>query len=102
MPSSSFGLFLQHSDPGDFVFHDGTLCAGGVLIRLRGRNAALGASRFPDAGWPQDATLTLSQRGQVTPGSGTRRYYSVWYRNASTSFCPPATANVSNGWIADW
>jgi hypothetical protein len=101
-PSASFTLFLQHAAIGDTIFHDGVLCAGGTLIRLRGRNAAGGSATFPDSTFAQDVTLTLAQRGGVTPGSGARRYYSAWYRNASSSFCPPATANVTNGWVVDW
>ena len=102
MPSSAFTLFLQHDTAGDQVFHDGVLCAGGALVRLRGRSASAGAASFPNSTFAQDATTTLSQRGGVTPGSGVRRYYSAWYRNASTTFCPPATANVTNGFYVDW
>jgi len=102
MPSAAFTLFMQHDAVGDVVFHDGVLCAGGSLVRLRGRNAAGGAALFPDSTFPNDATLTLSQRGGVTVGSGARRYYAAFFRNASTTFCPPATANVTNGWVIDW
>jgi hypothetical protein len=91
---------LQHDAAGDFIFHDGVLCAGGTLIRLRGRNAVLGAASFPNPLF--DSTITLSQRGGVFPGQGVRRYYSAWYRNASPTFCPPATANVTNGLFVDW
>jgi endonuclease/exonuclease/phosphatase family metal-dependent hydrolase len=98
MPSTAFGLYMQHDGTGDQVFHDGVLCAGGTLIRLRGRTSVGGASTFPDS----TDTVTLSQRGQVTPGDGVRRYYAVWFRNASTTFCPPATANVTNGLYIDW
>ena len=102
LPSNAFTLFLQHDASDDAVFHDGVLCAGGTLVRLRGRSAAGGAALFPDNSLPIDATTTLSQRGGVTVGSGATRYYSAWFRNASTTFCPPATANVSNGWVLDW
>jgi hypothetical protein len=99
-PSTSFTLFMQHTAPADVVFHDGVLCAGGTLLRLRGRGAVGGSATFPNPIW--DSSITLSQRGSVTIGSGTVRYYGAWYRNASTTFCPPATANVSNGWVITW
>jgi len=102
MPASAFGLYMQHDSPGQTVFHDGVLCAGGTLTRLRGRTSVGGASQFPDPSFPNDATLTLSQRGGVTVGSGAVRYYATWYRNASTTFCPPATANVTNGLTLTW
>jgi hypothetical protein len=102
MPATAYGLYLQHDAQDDRVFHDGVLCAGGSLLRLRNRAANGGASQFPDPAFPQDATLTLSQRGFVTPGSGATRFYSVFYRSPAATFCPPATANVTNGWRIVW
>ena len=101
-PANSFTLFMQHDADGDAVFHDGVLCAAGTLIRLRGRSAAGGEAFFPNSLFANDSTLTLSQRGAVTVGSGARRFYAAWYRNASTTFCPPATANVTNGFVIVW
>jgi hypothetical protein len=40
-PATSFTLFMQHDAAGDTIFHDGVLCAGGTLIRLRGRAAGI-------------------------------------------------------------
>jgi len=101
-PGTAFTLFLQHDASGDSVFHDGVSCASGALVRLRGRSAAGGSAQFPDLTFAEDVTITLSQRGAVSVGSGARRFYSAWYRNASSSFCPVATANVTNGWRVDW
>jgi len=107
-PAASFTLFMQHTLPADTIFHDGVLCAGGVLTRLRGRNAGVtqfqppGEAIFPNSNFANDATLTLSSRGGTFPGSGATRFYSAFYRNASTTFCPPATANVTNGWVITW
>jgi len=101
-PVSSFTLFMQHSAAGDTAFHDGVLCAGGTLTRLRGRNAVAGAATFPNNAFANDSTLTLSSRGGVVVGSGVTRYYAAFYRNASTTFCPPATANVTNGYKIVW
>jgi hypothetical protein len=101
-PVSSFTLFMQHENPGDTVFHDGVLCAGNPLIRLRGRSAVGGEAFFPNSLFANDSTLTLSQRGGVFPGQGVTRFYAAWYRNASSTFCPPATANVTNGLSIGW
>jgi hypothetical protein len=98
MPSTTLGLYMQHDAQDDRAFHDGVLCASGNLIRLRTRAASAGASTFPSS----SDTVTLSQRGQVAPGSGLTRFYAVWYRNASSTFCPPATANVTNGLRVAW
>jgi hypothetical protein len=101
-PVSSFTLFMQHSNPGDTIFHDGVLCAGNPLIRLRGRSAVAGEAFFPNSNFAQDSTTTLSIRGGTFPGSGATMRYAAWYRNASSTFCPPATANVTNGWVITW
>ena len=102
IPTTSFGLYMQHSAPADMVFHDGVICAGGTLVRLRGRSAVGGVSQFPDNNFANDSTLTLHSRGGVTVGSGTTRYYATWYRSAASTFCPPATANVTNGYTIVW
>lgn len=46
--------------------------------------------------------MTLSARGSTPPGSGLTAYYQTYYRNASASFCPPETFNVSNGYQITW
>jgi len=108
-PAAAFTLFLQHPTIGDQIFHDGVICVQSAgLVRLRGRNAGVsqgqpaGQAIFPNNAFANDATLTLSIRGGVIPGSGATRYYSGFYRNASTTFCPPATANVTNGLEIVW
>jgi len=108
-PSTAFTLFMQHSAAGEQVFHDGVVCVDtGTLLRLRGRNAGAGQGQpagqavFPNNLFANDSTLTLSQRGGVLPGSGLTRFYAGFYRNASTTFCPPATANVTNGYAITW
>jgi len=101
-PASSFTLMMQHGNAGDVVFHDGVLCAANPLIRLRGRAAVGGEAFFPNSNFAQDSTTTLSARGGTFPGSGATMRYAAWFRNASTTFCPPATANVTNGWVITW
>lgn len=96
-PATSTALYLQHAALGDTVLFDGVSCSSGVALRLCTRASSGGASSFPLA---SDFTL-LSQSGGVIPGSGSRRFYSVVYRNAAP-FCTPATANVSNGLALDW
>ncbi len=97
MPFAVTAIYLQGDALGDFTFGDGVSCAGGALIRLRARTNFAGASSFPDS----TDTITLSQRGGVTPGSGLTRFYHAYYRNAAT-FCMPATFNVTNGWRVVW
>ncbi len=98
MPASVTAIYLQGDALGDMTFGDGVNCAGGVLVRLRAKTNVGGASQFPDA----TDTVTLSQRGGVTPGTGATRYYTAYYRNAAAGFCPPATYNATNGWIVVW
>ncbi|MBI5363072.1 MAG: VCBS repeat-containing protein [Planctomycetes bacterium] len=98
MPATVACIFLQGDAITDSVFGDGVNCAGGTLVRLRTKTANAGAASFPDSA----DTVSLSVRGGVTPGSSSLRYYGVYYRNAATSFCPPATHNISNGWKILW
>lgn len=96
-PATATGVYLQHAAPGDAVLFDGVTCTSGTALRLCTRASSGGASAFP---LPSDLA-SLSQSGGVIPGSGTRRFYSVAYRNAAP-FCTPATANVTNALVVDW
>ena len=98
MPLAVSCIYLQGDALNDGVFGDGVRCAGGALIRLRTKTNVGGASSFPDS----VETITLSQRGGVTIGSGVRRHYQTYYRNSAAAFCPPETFNVTNGWTIDW
>ncbi len=98
MPATSTCIYLQGDALDDTTFGDGIRCAGGTLVRLRTRANVGGSSSFPDT----TDTITLSQRGGVTPGSGARRYYQTYYRNAAAAFCPPGTVNITNGIVLDW
>lgn len=97
MPPAATCIFLQGDERTDAVFGDGVRCTGGTLLRLRARTAVASASQYPQAGDP-----SLSVRGGVAPGSGDVRYYQAYYRNAATGYCPPATFNVTNGWMVTW
>ena len=102
---TALSIFLQgdaNTAPGS-IFGDGVRCTGGNLKRLYAKSAVGGAVSAPAAGdlgvRAQSALL-----GDVIP-PGATRYYQVYYRDASPSFCsaPPGnTFNVSNGVAAVW
>ena len=73
-----------------------------ALVRIQLRQAAGGEARFPDPYRLEDEGQSIGQRGGVAPGSGQVRYYAALYRNATASFCPPASANVTNGVRVVW
>ena len=98
MPATVSCIYLQGTATDDVVFGDGVRCTGGTLLRLRTKTNVGGASSFPDS----VETVTLSQRGGVTIGSGDTRYYQTYYRNSAALFCPPETFNVTNGQIVVW
>ncbi|MFO1011592.1 MAG: hypothetical protein U1F29_16145 [Planctomycetota bacterium] len=98
MPLTVSCIYLQGTGTDDIVFGDGVRCTGGTLLRLRTKANSGGASSFPDS----VETVTLSQRGGVTVGSGTVRYYQTYYRNSAALFCPPETFNVTNGIQVTW
>jgi hypothetical protein len=98
MPFAALGVYLQQDATNELVFQNGVMCAGGALIRLRVRAAVAGASTLPDVTDIQP----LSAMGFVAPGSGARRYYSVWYRGGVPTYCSPAAANLTNGVMVTW
>jgi hypothetical protein len=93
-------IFLKGDtdNPQGILFGDGVRCADGVLIRLRTKLLNAGAASFPDS----LDTITLSARGATPVGSGLAGYYTVYYRNAASAFCPPATFNAANGYTIVW
>lgn len=101
MPSNTgpSAIYLQGTDQDSFGLgtpvQDGLRCVIGNIIRLGTRPNAGGQSQFPDVG-----TQSISARGGITsPGT---RYYQVYYRNAAATFCPPGTANWTNGVAVPW
>ncbi|MBI5362818.1 MAG: VCBS repeat-containing protein [Planctomycetes bacterium] len=101
MPSiaSVAAIFLQGDalDLSGIVFGDGVRCVDGNLIRLGSKPTPGGSAQYPEAG-----NASVSTRGLVTPGSGVRRAYQAYYRNAAAAFCPPGTFNVTNGVTVVW
>lgn len=98
MPATSTAIYLKgDASQPPITFGDGLLCTGGSLIRLRTKINVGGASQFPEPGDP-----SLSVRGATPPGSGVSGWYQIYYRNAASAFCPPATYNISNGMRIDW
>ncbi|MBI5365271.1 MAG: FG-GAP repeat protein [Planctomycetes bacterium] len=99
MPNST-ALYLQGTlqDGGGLgvQLFDGLRCITGSIVRLATKTNASNQSQYPDAGNP-----TVSVRGSV-PAAGGTYHYQVYYRNASATFCPPATANWSNGLSVIW
>ncbi len=102
MQPSGLCLFLKGNaiDPNAVTFGDGITCTVGSLIRLRAMPLVAGSATFPDPAGPP--TITLSERGGNIVGSGQLASYTVYYRNASVAFCPPATFNASNNWQLTW
>lgn len=100
MPATSFCIFAKTDsfDPLGTTYGDGVWCLSGSLIRLRSRTATVGTAYFPEPTDPFD----VSTRGATPPGSGITAEYGVFYRNASTTFCTPATFNATNGYSLTW
>lgn len=72
---------------------DGTLCLGGQILRVAVRPAPAGTLSYP-----QPSDLKLSQIASANTTFG----YQVWYRNATPSYCTPATYNLTNAYAVQW
>jgi hypothetical protein len=82
---------------------DGVRCVGGYLRRLFVRNAAGGVLSVPQPGDPSVSARSAQLLDSIAPGSP--RYYQVYYRDPSPSFCPAPqgnTFNVSNALAIVW
>lgn len=77
-------------------FGDGIRCVGGTVLRIATRTAGANGTFYP---LPNETPVHTS--GSV-PASTCARYYQVWYRNASTTFCTPSTFNLSNAVRIVW
>ncbi len=76
-------------------FGDGVRCVTGTIVRLGVKFAANGTAAYPESG-----DLPAHVVGGV-PSSGGIVLYQGWYRNGST-FCLPATFNLTNGLEISW
>jgi hypothetical protein len=97
-PISSYTLFLQHDAAGDFVFHDGVLCAGGTLIRC-----ADGRPRRP--GFVPNPCGTARSRSRSAAACSPARRAALLLGlvpQRLANLLPAATANVTNGVYVDW
>ena len=96
------GLFFQGSlaQNGGLgtVLNDGLLCAGGTIVRLKGKTAIGGTTSL---GFGVSGDPELSILGQLPPAGGTR-FYQFWYRHQPAMFCPPERFNMSNGVEIVW
>jgi hypothetical protein len=94
------GLFFQgsmlQSGGAGFSFGDGLLCAGGAIVRLGVVFASGNASSYPGGLTP----APISIGGACLPGDV--RYYQIWYRDASTTFCSPSVFNFTNALAVTW
>ena len=102
---TSLSIFLQGTIelPQGVIFGDGLRCVGGTLKRLYVKAASAGIVTAPGSGDPS-IRVRSSALGDTIP-SGSMRFYQVYYRDPSASFCsnPPGdTFNVSNGFRILW
>jgi hypothetical protein len=96
MTGTTCVFFQGSASMSPVAVDDGLGCVTGTIVRLATKTFAGGTSSYPQAGDPP-----LSVRGAI-PGGGGSYYYQCFYRNASTSFCPPATSNRTNGVVVTW
>jgi probable HAF family extracellular repeat protein len=98
-PGSATALYFQGNaqvNGGNGSFNgDGLICAGTGTKRLATKTSSMGSSSYPTSG-----DVTISVKGACVAGQ--TKYYQVWYRDPSASFCPPATYNFSNALAVLW
>jgi hypothetical protein len=103
--SGALSIVLQGDDLilPTVLFGDGMRCAGGHLKRLYTRTAVNGRIHVPGAGDPSITARSAALGDPIALGS--ERFYQVYYRDPSASFCPPpqgSTFNATNGLRVVW
>ncbi len=95
--TGSLAIFFQGaSQTAAVVIDDGIGCVGGPIVRIASKPITSGVSSYPESG-----DVSISVRGAIPVAGGTF-YYQTFYRNAAAAFCPPATANRTNGIAVPW
>ncbi|MBK7643325.1 MAG: hypothetical protein IPJ19_09770 [Planctomycetes bacterium] len=100
-PPFVLSVFLQGNAlvQGGVPFGDGVRCVGGSLRRLYVKFASNNLGADGDATAPATGDLSISAQsaalGDAIP-SGATRYYQVYYRDPTLSFCPSPTGNSWN------
>ncbi|MBK7875307.1 MAG: matrixin family metalloprotease [Planctomycetes bacterium] len=99
MPTTASAIFLKGNAnaTGGLPFGDGVRCVDGALIRLGTLTSVGGACSYPTG-----SQASVSVRGGTAMGSGQVAFYQTYYRNAASTFCPPETFNVTNGFTITW
>ena len=99
--TNTTSLFLQGNGliAAGAVFGDGVRCIAGQLLRLNSPGGTLsdgtGTVVYPNAGFPQSITARVAALGQPISGGDTR-WYGVYYRDPSLTFCPNPPGNTWN------
>ena len=86
-------------------YGDGLRCVGGTLKRLYKRSASGGVVVVPQTQSGDRSVSAQSAADGDTIPAGAMRYYQVFYRDPSATFCPSplgSTFNVSNGLAVLW
>ncbi len=92
----ALSIFLQGDDRVAVAFGDGVRCAGGNLHRLFVKSAVGGSVTGPDFG-AGDPSLTARSAALGDPiAAGDVRYYQVYYRDPSATFCSAPQGNTWN------
>lgn len=99
---SATSVVLQGSSDGAAVFGQGLRCVTGSLRRLYTKNAVSGAFFVPTAFDPSPSARA-AQLGDVI-GAGQKRFYLVYYRDATVLGGCPATStfNTTNSGALVW
>jgi trimeric autotransporter adhesin len=105
MLPTALSIFAQGSAElgSPVVFGDGLRCVGGALKRLYAKSAVLGTASAPEPGDSSISARSAELGDPLFPGDV--RYYYVYYRDSSPSFCAsPAgnTFNVGNALRVTW
>jgi hypothetical protein len=103
--ATALSVFLQGTTrlANGVPYGDGVRCVGGILKRIGVKSAVGGSVTYPGPGDLTISAKSAALGNVIHPGE--TRYYQVYYRDPTATFCPPpagSTFNTSDGQIIPW
>jgi Tol biopolymer transport system component len=94
LPSVTSILLQGTAISAPTIFGDGRRCAGGNLKRLFAHSAVGGVATMPQGA---DSSISARSSAMGSPiSAGATRFYQMYYRDPSASFCPNPPGNLYN------
>ena len=94
-------LYQANTVTAPSFFGDGVLCAGGLVLLIKAKNATAGTFQYPQLSSDLPISAVSASLGDVLVVGATRIYF-VAYRDSCPTFCTPSARNKTNSYMVTW